>query len=199
MRAAFAAVLIWALGLAGAANAQSIQVPGLFDVVGVSADDVLNVRDAPNATTGQIIGGVPPNTKGLEIVHTEGRWGLVNQDGRAGWIHMGFVLAQPMVRRRGTLPITRCIGNEPFWSLTLTDTDAAFATPDTPDAVAQPVTFHASQNHVNRFAVAGPSFLLTVRHGGTWTDGMSDQVYGFAADLFLTDQKVLLSGVCTLR
>ena len=71
-----------------------------WHVVRVPSDDVLNVREAAG-TTNPVISTLAWNatnlvlTGGFETV-SEARWAeVVLGDGRVGWVHMGFITAQP--------------------------------------------------------------------------------------------------------
>jgi uncharacterized protein YgiM (DUF1202 family) len=60
--------------------------PALHDVSGVAADDVLNIREAPDASAA-IIGKLKPDAENVEVIRPDDHhsWGLVNTgEGSAG-------------------------------------------------------------------------------------------------------------------
>ncbi len=69
-----------------------------YDVVGVAADDVLNVRAEPDASA-EIVGGYPPDATGVRISgEASGEWWEVEFDGGTGWVHSAFLaLPDPLV------------------------------------------------------------------------------------------------------
>jgi hypothetical protein len=85
--------LILALLVAMPAAAQDL--PALFRVTGVAANDVLNIRAEPSARAA-IIGSFRPDAGGIEVValSADGRWGLVNSGEQAGWSSMRYLMHQ---------------------------------------------------------------------------------------------------------
>lgn len=61
-----------------------------YSVTGVAYNDVLNIRAWPSPKS-RIVGHIPPNGEGVEIVRRKGRWGLVEYDGIEGWSHTGYL------------------------------------------------------------------------------------------------------------
>ncbi|MGB3280174.1 MAG: peptide-binding protein, partial [Pseudorhodobacter sp.] len=57
-------LLLWVVGF-GLARAETL--PALFDVTGVAADDVLNLRAAPDGVA-EILGALGPSAKDVEVV-----------------------------------------------------------------------------------------------------------------------------------
>jgi hypothetical protein len=130
MRRLLAALLL----LATPAAAQDA-LPILADVTGVAADDVLNVRAAPNAGA-EIVGTLAPDMRGVEVAGLDpsGGWGLVNSGERAGWAAMRFLAPRADVWRAGALPEgLTCFGTEPFWSLRPGGGRLVLATPEGPE------------------------------------------------------------------
>jgi uncharacterized membrane protein len=205
------AALLW-LGLALPALATQDRWPALFDVTGVAADDVLNIRAAPSAQA-DIVGSLAPDATAVEVIAPSPRqdWGRVNTAEGSGWVSMAFLQRRPG-QWLGALPeVTRCFGTEPFWTLDIDEQGAlAFTRPDMADATGQRTIYIGSNNRRDRFALAG-----TLRDGavsgamiqmvGTsrleqCSDGMSDRRYGISVDLVLGagQSPVLYSGCCTL-
>lgn len=194
-------VLLALFLLCGTAQAQSF--PAAYQVLGVAADDVLNIRAEPLATS-PVIGALGPYDTHVEVLglSEDGKWGLVALPENAGWVSMRFLAATPpddpaLIPR----PFT-CVGTEPFWSLALHDRgDAEWSTPDTPRTGLTLTEEHvATQGYFAR-AEEGPTRIYSLTVTREWcTDGMSDREYGFLAKLFIEspDGNLLLSGCCTL-
>lgn len=191
-----AALAIWLAAL----PLQADVYPALHEVTGVAADDVLNIRVAPDAGSA-IIGTLAPDATGVEVVGVQGDWSVVNTDEGSG-----FAATRYLTRSDGPdwtalqSPLT-CIGTEPFWSLQI-DPDAGetrFQTPeDEAPHIAPVATVWPGQPWSATAAVALPDGLAVLTPAEC-SDGMSDRSYGIAADLFLSGPKTSrLSGCCRL-
>jgi uncharacterized membrane protein len=198
----------WALLLLLAAGPAAAQAPspGLFDVTGVAADDVLNVRDAPG-TRGAIVAHLAPDARGIEVVAVDatGGWGRVNAGERAGWVALRYLAARPDLWRPGALPAgLACLGTEPFWSLRPQAGRAVLAAPDAPEvtlpiaAVRDPGVPGDPRRAL--VAAEGPERLTAFIAPGACSDGMSERAYGLtAAVLHETAAGTrLLTGCCSL-
>lgn len=194
--------LAFALWLALAAPAAAETLPAVYRVAGVAAGDVLNVRAEPSAGAA-ILGAIAPGTGGVEVVRLsgDGRWGMVHTGEGNGWVAMRFLEATPPEDPALIPRPLRCLGTEPFWSLTRALHGGTWSTPDAPEAkVAFPYEYAAPEGY---FAYAedalGRGFQLIVTRE-TCSDGMSDRIYGFSARLFLAfrEGNRLYSGCCTL-
>jgi uncharacterized membrane protein len=205
-RARAALVLLMA-GTAPAA-AQGPDLPALFDVAGVAADDVLNIRAAPDAGAG-IVGTLPPDATAVEVValSQDGGWGRIGQGESGGWVSLDF-LARQQIGPWWTLPVPmRCLGTEPFWSLDLNAPllQATFATPEEAPETMTIVNFWPGEDFR---PVAGLRLLqrdgIAVIRAAACSDGMSDRDFGLAIDLFLGPVEgagvgPALQGCCTLQ
>ena len=185
--------------------------PSLFDVTGVAADDVLNIRAAPDAGA-PIIGTLDPDATSVEILEPNDRhtWGKVNTQEGTGWINLSFVRLQPGQFYGAVPERALCHGTEPFWSLRLDDGTMTYEAMDAGapqvgriDAVSQ------SLNHPGRSAVTGifertedSQFLdgVAMLSNEACSDGMSDRAYGFRVDLILGNIEgfEMRSGCCSL-
>lgn len=75
------------------------------------------------------------------------------------------------------------LGTEPFWGLTVTGVTARYSTPEIPEEIARDVVRSAAGGIETVSGRLGQvPFKLTVRYERC-SDGMSDRVYPFAADL----------------
>src|SRR5690606_22565898 len=105
-----------------------------FDVTGVAADDVLNIRERPSASA-PIIGRLAPTATNVEVVTERNGWMQVNTRERSGWVNGRYLMYRTDVWEEGRLPRTlSCLGTEPFWALTLgRGADMVLSRPDTGD------------------------------------------------------------------
>jgi uncharacterized membrane protein len=184
------------LALWGAA-ALAQDLPARFTVTGVAAGDVLNVRAEPSAQAA-ILAALPPGSTGVEVVRLspDGRWGLTPFREGAGWVSMRYLAREAA---SGT-PLPRpllCRGTEPFWSLNITGSGAAFEVPDRARVALRPLGEVAGfQGGVLAFDAGGETLDLTVVRMAC-SDGMSDRPYGFLA-LVWNRGETFLEGCCAL-
>lgn len=161
--------------------------PGLIDVVDVAADDVLNIRAEPHAGA-PIIGTLPPDAAGIEVIESRDGWLRVTRPETSGWVSARFARMHPGLWQADALPAGLvCHGTEPFWSLTLAGGAARFASPqsveDYGDArVLSP--FDAAENPRRAITAQGLTALITPAPA-LCSDGMSDALYALDADLIL--------------
>lgn len=209
--ARFAALIFTMLSIATAAGAQPL--PALFDVSGVASDDVLNIRAQPSASA-EKIGALAHDATGVEVVAVSenGRWGLVNVEGRSGWVSLHFLRRDPEAGRN--LPAgLACSGTEPFWALAFSSDGTALAQwlmlglPGDSSAIYDG---YWSSPPVNRgpdpvaFALLREMTATGVGATGIirreyCDDGMSDQTYGLSINMVLTGQeRLFVDGCCSL-
>ena len=180
-----------------AAVAQAQELPALFDVRGVAADDRLNIRTGPDASAPRI-GAFAPDRTGIEVTarSADGRWGRVNTDERSGWTALRFLTAQPAT---DTPAVAACFGTEPFWTLRRDGATWRWITPaqDTGGiALDPPIT---AQGRTDSFALTGTDGdkpVTAVIRRASCGDGMSDRAYGL--HVALLRGPTLYSGCCTL-
>lgn len=183
---------------ASAAVAQDY--PALHEVTGVAANDVLNIRAAADATSG-IVGSLPPDATGIEVVGTEGGWALVNTGEGSGYASLRFLKRKPGPAWNALQTSLTCFGTEPFWSLKV-DPSAATATMISSDDLNGNVT-QILESWPGR--PSAPMAALPIPEGtvilspAACNDGMSDRRFGIGIDMFLTSPETLrLSGCCSL-
>jgi len=195
------------LGMAApAAATQEYILPTLFDVTGVAANDVLNIRAAPDASA-EIIGTLAPHARDVEVVgHDEtGQWAQINTDERSGWAALRYLAYQVDVWTPGSLPQTlHCLGNEPFWSFRPQGDDVVYSTPDRPEAVMRIERVMSSgifRDPRRSLSAEGESNRMTaVIVPMACSDGMSDRSYGLDVTLILEggDEPQMLTGCCSI-
>lgn len=199
-------ILALSLGLSASAFAAQPLVaqdlPALHEVLGVAANDVLNIRAEPSARA-EITGTLPHDAKGVEVVERseDGAWGRVNSDEATGWVSLRH-LAQLAPEDPWKIPRPlRCSGTEPFWTLALDANGPHWVTPEDP----------ATQLKLLAEKVAPQGFAMAAEEGPTrrfdliasrqlCSDGMSDRIYGLRASLFVesADGNQLLQGCCSI-
>ncbi len=193
-------------GAEPAAATQEYILPTLFDVTGVAADDVLNIRAAPNASA-EIIGTFAPNARDIEVVgHDEtGQWARINTRERSGWTALRYLAYQVDVWTPGILPQTlHCLGNEPFWSFRPEGEDMVFSTPDKPEAVMRIEKVMSTgilRDPRRSLSAQGDSSRVTaVIVPMACSDGMSDRSYGLDVTLILGGGAApqMLTGCCSI-
>lgn len=196
------------LALAFPVAATAEVLPALFDVEGVAANDVLNVRIAPDAASA-IVGSLPPGQSGVEVmaVNEDGKWAQVNVGEGSGWVARRFLKerAGPVWYSNETALV--CFGTEPFWSLEV-DGPGQSASLDFPDAESGPMDILQHWPGEEWRQVAALQFA-TQTGGGfaairaeACSDGMSDRAFGLAVDVFLRGEMTpgftALRGCCSL-
>lgn len=182
--------------------------PALYAVTGVAADDVLNVRSAPNAGSSKV-GSLVPDQKQIEVVIIDdaAKWGLISQGEGAGWVAMRFMrrLDQPAWHSLNQ-PLS-CSGTEPFWSLGFEPAqnkvtfDSLGGSPDRFEMLAGAVPLGRPPSTLGMHATSQNASMFATFHQSACSDGMSDRVYGLSVDLFIqqADGLVGYSGCCSLR
>ncbi len=176
--------LLWP-GLAGAQV-----LPALYDVAGVAGDDVLNIRVGPDADSAAM-GSLPPDAKAVEVValSPDGKWAQINAGEGAGWVALRFLHKQDRPDWFALDYSLECFGTEPFWTLFIDPAikSAHIKTPEKegpelditsiwPGSAFQPTA-------AVQYTGANASGIAVLR-GQVCSDGMSDQSFGIALDLF---------------
>ncbi len=203
-----AGAVFW-LFLAGSALAQTAGetlLPALFDVVGVGADDALNIRQGPGVGFA-VVGALAPDARGVEVVELDEKMGWAHVAGAegGGWVALRYLMRQPQQSDERLPQPLVCGGTEPFWSLDLTGGDSAvFSEPGRKD--------YLLSRKWERTAEGSPPIDFVVVLAGaqgsvtalisreSCSDGMSDRPYGLSARV-ATDgamKRRLLRGCCYL-
>lgn len=170
--------------LAGPALAtQEYQLPTLFDVTGVAANDRLNIRERPDAGAA-VIGTLPPDAKGVEVMAERNGWAQVNSGERAGWVNARYLAYRSDVWQDGKLPATlNCLGTEPFWSLRQVGQTMVYETPEGARQMDRRAVLDQGFPSPVRGVIAGDAQgrLTLAIQPAQCSDGMSDRVYGLSA------------------
>ena len=183
------------MALAGPAVADPY--PALFDVTGVAADDMLNIRAEPDAGSDRI-GALDPDATGVEVIREQTGWGRVNVGEGAGWVSMRYLVAQP----GGDYALTQrldCFGTEPFWSLDiLQGQSATLSTPDGQTALPAGL-LQTARGRTDRFIVGLGADHVAVIGRMACSDGMSDREFGLEIGLIgASGELTLHAGCCAL-
>ncbi len=188
------------------ACAEDNLLPAFYSVTRVSADDVLNVREEPSASS-PIIFSFEPNSRNIEVVSLSdgGKWGLVSIPEAHGWISMHY-LDRQLGQSNTNLPRPMvCFGSEPSWFLKLGDQHSEFS-----QIYGNTMLL---ENKWEDTAVGMGSYIYGVLLQGEETqihasiersvcsDGMSDSLYGLTINAFHSDISgtQLYRGCCSLR
>lgn len=193
-------ILMFALMMASPALAtQEYLLPTLFDVTGVTAGDVLNIRQTPDASA-PIIGTLAPGATHIEVVEESRGWGRVNSGETTGWVSMRYLAYRTDVWNAGQLPADfRCFGTEPFWDVAADRTQITLR--DLGDGEPQPLVAVMDRGifRDTMRAVLGEDITL-IATPGQCSDGMSDRLFGLQATLIQRgDSPRLLTGCCTIQ
>jgi len=203
------------LALASPAAGSQHSWPALYDVIGLSSGDVLNIRAEPDIS-GDILSTLEPDTANIEVIRANDdlTWGLVNVSERTGWISLTYLARQAKLPQSPFPEVRQCFGTEPFWSLTYEQPAIRLSMPDVPAAEGFISGLHKSRSQPDRYFFrgsmnspdAGPiDVALSIRMRAC-SDGMSDRTYGIEVDMLVSDndtndgfrQSGLFSGCCTI-
>lgn len=183
--------------------------PALFDVRGVAADDMLNIRRDPSAGS-PVIGTFPPDATGIEVMGTDasGRWALVNTGEQSGWTAFRFLSPTGPDHSFPQGTDLSCGGTEPFWTLRMTrdvtrdvtrDRSARFTLFDDPPLTFAGVTLHDGQGVTHKTLLDFGSGHAAVITRSSCDDGMSDRAFALTVDLILAGPAPrLYSGCCSI-
>ncbi|WP_430449869.1 peptide-binding protein [Rhodophyticola sp.] len=197
--------LLAALYLLWAGMVHAEDYPALYDVRGVAADDVLNVRAGPGVGH-PVIGALLPGASGIEVVSAsaDGRWLMLNADETAGWASAFYLQRTGPIWSFGLPTPLACFGTEPFWSLERTGAQAMFS-----DMGFERITLsevwsgQASARGTDQFGAvwegAGRRITATLRREAC-SDGMSERMFGLSTLVIIQtpDGVQMLSGCCAL-
>lgn len=181
-------------------------LPGVFTVTGVSANDVLNIRDAPRVS-GSRIGGFAPGQRVSVLGMASSTWAKVSFGQSVGFVNIGF-----LARNTGGGATTVngfqmgiiCQGTEPFWTLDIAEdrtvTFNSLINGQAPLASLQQTT-PSSLTGSYPFTFSAPPYSGVVK-AEYCTDGMSDIQYPWSIILNKPSQNggtETVYGCCRLR
>jgi uncharacterized membrane protein len=115
---------------------------------------------------------------------------------------MSFLTVVPLAENEIRLPLA-CYGAEPFWNITVEQSNANYATPEN---LSRPMTVQRSSSATNGFTFllseeGAPLTHTLVARANTCSDGMSDRAFGISALLHMqTDEgNYVHQGCCTFQ
>ena len=184
--------------------ASAIAEPQYFRVTGVAADDTLNVRAEPAASSADI-GDLAYNARAIEVAGTDasGKWGRIVWHEGNGWISMRFLMPEEQTKVQNS-PLPNglvCAGTEPFWSATLGTSQAVMGTGETLfynntqiSAAGRgdfPVHLQMKDGHLESHMLIRPA---------NCSDGMSDRIYPWGVDFLsaTSGETIYQVGCCYL-
>lgn len=159
-------------------------------VIGVAADDTLNLRATPG-NKAQILEEIPPNATVTPTGRSQqlqtSTWQEVRYIHHTGWVNARFLNNRQDDAEGAPLPPPLfCFGNEPFWSLSWDRSGAAKCeetceasaglrvSPLTPSAFPDTLDFTVRTAEDDRF------LSVHITKTGKCSDDMSDRVYPYA-------------------
>lgn len=179
-------------------------LPALFSVTGVAANDVLNIRTEPRASS-PIIGFHAPDATGIEVIalSEDGRWGRVNSGEQAGWSAMRFLNREAGPHWQSGEVGLSCFGTEPFWRVDffLPSSRAEFEGINegsfelVTDAGTLPSTYWPQTMAI---PFSGARNGMAVLRREACNDGMSDMDFGLGLLIYWRGEREGLSGCCVL-
>lgn len=173
-------------------------LPGLADVSGVAADDVLNIRARPNARAA-IIGSFPPDAAGIEVIEARDGWLRIALPEASGWISARYARLRPGLWQPDAVPPgLACHGTEPFWGLTLDGNTARFTTPEsaTRHTGLRILSPEGAGATPHRALVAEGLVAMIAPAPALCSDGMSDALFGLEVGLVVGERH--LRGCCSI-
>lgn len=181
-------------------------LPTLFDVVDVASDDVLNIREAPNASAA-IIGALSPDARDIEVVGYDpsGQWARINTGEQSGWAALRYLAYQVDVWKLGSLPPSlHCFGTEPFWSIKPSGDLVEFSTSEEPEStmrIEQVLTTGIFRDPRRTISANGDDVsMIAVVVPMACSDGMSDRTFGLDVTALVTGrgEPQMLTGCCSI-
>ncbi|MEM8731305.1 MAG: SH3 domain-containing protein [Pseudomonadota bacterium] len=173
--------------------------PKLYDVVGVASDDVLNLRAGP-ASSADIVGALPPDTTGVEVVAKSENdfWLQVAQPENMAWAAAGYLKVHPTDPDVLFTRKLSCGGVEPSWTLSVTQGDGAVLSRMDLDDIDLPAGLvRESPNMADRYFLDLGENHAALLAAQSCSDTMSDRIYGLSISL-VVDPSKSLSGCCAL-
>lgn len=177
-------------------------LPALFDVTGVAADDMLNVRAQPSGSADKR-GALAHNAQNIEVtvLNDAGTWGRINLDESHGWVSMRYLTPHPP-NEDYTLPQRlSCFGTEPFWSADFVQGQrVTFSTPEKTFETPGAGLVQTSRSRPDRYVLGFGNNVAMLRQDATCSDGMSDRLFGLAIDVQVVHggDTALYSGCCSV-
>lgn len=162
------------------------EYPAFHAVTGVAADDVLNLRAQPDATA-PILGALPPDATGVEVVAVQDGWAAVTVGEVTGHASLRYLVREAGPDWNALETGLICLGTEPFWSLEI-DPAKGVATYRSPeDAAPNPSPLTETWPGTPWAPTAAIAFSdgFAVLRPAACSDGMSDRGYGISVDVFL--------------
>ncbi len=186
------------------AQADFTLFPAIFEVMGVSDNDTLNVRLAPKADA-EDIGDLYPNTQ-VEVTAFDAteKWARIVWQGMDGWISRRYLQEAPQYGDDFSgMPVDlSCHGTEPFWYGDITAQGHFNFTKIGAEVETSVIESSVMSNNFLRanYAFETSKYTGFLRRSSC-SDGMSDATYGWALDILSKDANApyLRSGCCTWK
>jgi uncharacterized membrane protein len=181
--------------------------PSYHRVTGVAANDTLNIRSTPDASSADI-GDLAYDAQAIEVLDFDptGRWARVALAESDGWVSTRFLERDTVLTIGETsLPVGLvCTGTEPFWAIGLFDGLARFSHPESNLVDLPFLSTSVAEGHLGSPAListAGPKATAEIIVSAeACSDGMSDRSYGWTVNLLIQSDGMrrFVSGCCHL-
>lgn len=169
--------------------------PQPHSVPGIEADEVLNIRAdidlALDADSTEVLGVIPHDASDVMVtgvsVETGGTtWRKIKYQGIVGWVNAGNL--KPTSLMLEAPKALECAGTEPFWHVTIDNSDSAFGWPELEDEIQLEYLRNVpglgrTDLWAHYLASTDDTYALTVivRYTESCFDGMSGLTYDFEA------------------
>lgn len=172
-------VLVFVALTGGSPALAEVDHPGLYRVEGVAADDTLNVRAAPDATSADIGDLLPGAVVEVTTVDVASGWARILWAEGDGWVSGRFLAPSGDA---GAIPDTLfCLGTEPFWLLDATGDTLILETPEHSQISEVISTRDVARGSLGPGFLARSASMTLVAEPAACSDGMSDRTYGWRA------------------
>lgn len=178
------------------------EFPARYSVTDVAANDVLNIRREPSASS-DIMGTYPPYAVNIEVLSLSdnGKWARVGMGEGNGWVAARFLQRDDSGDPyRIPRPIS-CVGTEPFWAFNMSIRGTDFAEAGFETSILNEVSEAVTRDAFMGVFEEGPTLTHTIMvEREMCSDGMSDREFGFSARLFVEapDGNRFYRGCCTM-
>lgn len=177
-------------------------LPAVYNVNNVAANDVLNIRRAPDAGA-EIMGSYPPYSINIEVleISPDGKWGMVGLGEGNGWVNLSYLEPSTTYSEYEVPMPLVCSGTEPFWTFGIYPGGSEYIEMGDERRDLEITAMRRAANGMLITAQEGEVIDRTlIVQRGECSDGMSDRRFGWRATLFndTPDMPSVETGCCTL-
>ncbi|RRH76913.1 SH3 domain-containing protein [Falsigemmobacter faecalis] len=181
--------------------AEPVVLPELYNVTGVGAGDMLNIRAEPSASA-PILGRLAPDRVQIEVTgqSSDGAWAQINAGEGSGWVAMRYLSFPGSLWQSGQLPEgLACFGTEPFWDLRQSGSSLHLRSPDSGEQSYAITSVSDRGFPEDRIRAVQAGDLTAVIFPQDCSDGMSERSFALQVVLSLRGgERPMLSGCCSI-